>query len=126
MSSAPEAHGHDAHDAFTGEPVQELAADEPRTPGWLPLLGIGLFTGAAVVFLAGHGNAADVAGPAKPEPEAPAVAPPAPPPAAAPARPAASGRPQLTPEQVKGLQKRAEEMKAKGLGPGLPRLPPAK
>jgi len=60
MSSAPAPHGShvphtpDAH-AFTGEPIQVLPADEPRTPGWLPLLGIALFTGAAVIFLAGRG-----------------------------------------------------------------------
>jgi hypothetical protein len=66
MSSAPAAHGNDAHDdhAFTGEPIQVLPADEPRTPGWLPLLGVALFTAAAVIFLAGRGAA----------PEAPAAA----------------------------------------------------
>ena len=47
MSSAP-AHGPDTHDdhAFTGEPVQVLSPDEPRTPGWIPLLGIAFFTDA--------------------------------------------------------------------------------
>lgn len=124
MSSAPEAHGHDAHEAFTGEPVQELAADEPRTPGWLPLLGIGLFTAAAVVFLAGRDSAA---GAAKPEPVAPAAAPQPAAPAPAPPPPSASARPrQLSPEQIKQLQKRADDMKAKGVLPSFNKPAPAK
>ncbi len=88
MSSAPDAHGHaalhdahDAHEAFTGEPVDTLPADEPRTPGWLPLLGIALFTAAAVLFLATRPASPDAAAkPAEPPPPAPALAAPAPPP----------------------------------------------
>jgi hypothetical protein len=59
MSSAHDAHQqhqadhHDDH-AFTGEPVDELPPDEPRTPGWLPVLGVVLFTLAAVVILVGR------------------------------------------------------------------------
>ncbi len=33
-------HGHEVFDA---EPVQDLAEGEPRTPLWLPVVGIGLF-----------------------------------------------------------------------------------
>jgi hypothetical protein len=58
MSSAPHAHDDDSHGhAFTGEPIRELPADEPRTPGWLPVLGVALFTLAAVYVLAGHATA---------------------------------------------------------------------
>jgi len=35
--------GHDGHEAFDGEPVQELSEGEPRSPLWLPALGIALF-----------------------------------------------------------------------------------
>jgi hypothetical protein len=61
MSSAHDAHQpqqHDHHDehAFTGEPVDELPPDEPPTPAWLPVLGIVLFTLAAVVFLVGRAS----------------------------------------------------------------------
>jgi hypothetical protein len=35
----------------TEEP-EELDADEPRTPGWMPLLGGVLFLGAAIFFVA--------------------------------------------------------------------------
>jgi hypothetical protein len=124
MSSAPAsaAHGHDAHDVhvFTGEPVQVLPADEPRSPGWLPLLGIALFTGAAVVFLAGQ------SGPSVPVPAPVAKAAP-PPPSAAPA-PVAAGSGaaadamrKLSPEQIQQMRKRLEENKAKGTpAPGRP------
>jgi hypothetical protein len=55
MSSAPNAHDDPSHaHVFTGEPIQELPADEPRTPVWLPLVGIALFTAAAVYVLAGR------------------------------------------------------------------------
>lgn len=33
--------GHDHHH-FDGAPADEAGADEPRTPGWLTLLGVGL------------------------------------------------------------------------------------
>jgi hypothetical protein len=121
-ASASPAHGHDAHDAhaFTGEPVQVLPADEPRSPGWLPLLGIALFTGAAVVFLAGQG------GPSIPV-AAPVVKAAPPPPSAAPA-PGAAGSGaapeamrKLSPEQIQQMRKRLEDNKAKGSpAPGRP------
>jgi len=82
MSSAPDPHGPDAHDAhaFTGEPVQVLSPDEPPSPGWLPPLGIALFTAAAVIFLVGRGSSQAAA---QPE-HAPAVVAPQPSPAAPP------------------------------------------
>ena len=41
------AHAHD----FDGEPAKELPLDEPRTPGWIPLLGAALFLAAAMWML---------------------------------------------------------------------------
>jgi hypothetical protein len=84
MSSAHDAPGSDSHDdhAFTGKPVDELPPDEPRTPGWLPVLGIALFTLAAVVFLAGRSASAPST--AERNTAAASVAPPAAPPAPSP------------------------------------------
>jgi hypothetical protein len=82
MSSAP-AHGPDTHDdhAFTGEPVQVLSPDEPRTPGWIPLLGVAVFTTAAIAFLS-SGSAAEApkegASPASPNAMADTPRPPPP------------------------------------------------
>jgi hypothetical protein len=104
MSSADDAHGSDAHDAhtFTGEPVQELAPDEPRTPGWLPVLGVVLFTAATVIFLAGRTTSSTTTGS-----KADGSANPAPSPSAAVVRP--SGSPpttvQVTPEQAGRVRK---------------------
>ena len=119
MSSASDPHAHDAHDAhaFTGEPIQVLPADEPRTPGWLPLLGVALFTGAAVIFLAGRGASPDATAPAvtAPAATAPAAAVATAPAVVRPARPqpglqgpggAPTARP-LTPDQRAQLVKRA-------------------
>lgn len=49
-------HSHDETEGvvvshLTEEP-DELAADEPRTPGWMPLLGGTLFLAAAIFFVA--------------------------------------------------------------------------
>jgi hypothetical protein len=142
MSSAPAsaAHGHDAHEAhaFTGEPVQALPADEPRTPGWLPLLGMALFTGAAAVFLAGQGAPTLPSAPpvvksaAAPPPTATAPAATAAPAAAA--APAATGTGsaavadairKLSPEQVQQMRKRLEEKNAKGV-PSRGRVAPVR
>ena len=60
----------------TEEP-EELDADEPRTPGWMPLLGGVLFLGAAIFFVATQPpgktteelqRAAQAAPPAPPDP----------------------------------------------------------
>jgi hypothetical protein len=69
--SAPD---HDAHSD------DELDPDEPRTPLWLPLLGLCLFVSALVYVLVGQKPAPERA----PEPPASASAAPAPPPAPAP------------------------------------------
>jgi hypothetical protein len=49
----------------------ELDPDEPRTPLWLPLLGLALFLSALVYFLAsGDEPAADSAAPPEPAADA--------------------------------------------------------
>jgi hypothetical protein len=125
MSSSP-AHGPDTHDdhAFTGEPVQVLSPDEPRTPGWIPLLGLALFTAAAIAFLS-SGSSAD----APREGAAPAAAPPTaadtprPPPSVRTLPPQPAGRPgaapagtqaqpRLTPEQRQQLMQQMNKGKA--------------
>jgi hypothetical protein len=122
MSSAPDAPAHDAHadHAFTGEPVQQVAPDEPRTPGWLPLLGVALFTTAAVALLVSHGAesaapAADVA--AKPDQAQPVVTAAAvkprmaPPAAPQPAAPPGTG---IAPDRAQQVRKALDALKAKG------------
>ncbi len=47
---ASAAHHDDPHDAFDPEPVQELAADETPSPGWLPVVGGGALLIAATWF----------------------------------------------------------------------------
>jgi hypothetical protein len=87
MSTHEASGGHDEH-AFEGEPVAALAADEPRTPGWLPALGAALFVAAAVWFLAiskgDDAAAAAVASASASAPVAEVTAQPAPPPPAPP------------------------------------------
>lgn len=125
------AHAHD----FDGEPVQELAAGEPRTPSWVPMLGLGLFLVAGIYGLRamGSGEAAGAAPGASASASA-AVAPP--PPAAAPrgeavqidprgARAAGSAAP-MDPEKLKELQDRLLKMRDEGkLLPAPPAQPPA-
>lgn len=133
------ADAHHDHD-FDGEPAKELGPDEPQTPGWLPLVGAAVFVLGAVLFLmmrdgepsgageddhAGHGHAPAQQTVAVPQPPRPAQAqPPRPtlaqprPGAGAPgqAQPGDSALPnvkRLTPDQVKDLQKRIQEAKAK-------------
>ena len=120
MSTAPDAHAHaaehDAHEAFTGEPVTVLPADEPRTPGWLPLLGAALFTGAAVVFLASLPPNPDAGKAAA----AQAVSPPAEPQGARPVPAAIQPRRLPSPDQAKRL----EQVVARAQGPNRNVPPP--
>lgn len=145
MSAAHDAHAdhdaghHDAshHDHFDNEPIQELPADEPRTPSWIPILGLALFFVAGTAWLLmgpsddkdkPNAEGAPVAAAAAPQP------PPAPQPAAQPqARPtpAAIGSGslrQLSPEQAAQIQKQIEAMRAlrEKQGQGAPSpAPPA-
>jgi hypothetical protein len=150
MSSAHDApgasaHAHDVHDdqhAFDGEPARELSPGEPRSPNWLPVVGVALFSLVGVYMLSGGDGPAAALTPPRPLPveAAPAPAPPpAPPPAAtatarsAPAQypvpplgdvaPAGSGVRKLSPDQVEQLKKRIEEARSKGQ---LPARPPEK
>lgn len=137
MSAAHDAHAdasaghHDAHDHFDNEPVTELGADEPRTPNWVPYLGLALFFSAGVACL----MCGDDAKPGEDKPAAVAAAPAEPPVAqqppkiapAPPGRPAIpvpgqpgqpgagtmpNGLPKLTPEQARELQKQMESIQA--------------
>jgi len=103
MSTHDAPHEH----AFDGEPVSALAADEPRTPGWLPALGGAIFVVAAVWFLAiskgddtAAAAAAASASAAASAVAAPASAPAAPHPAAPP--PEAGARPRSPVQPIKG------------------------
>ena len=123
-SGSHDTHAAADHDhAFDGEPTDELPADEPRTPGWIPALGMILFVVAAVAFLATRETPKQAEAPA---PEKAAVAAPAanvPPamqriaqPMAVPApagSDAAAALQRLSPEQRAALQKQLEIMKAK-------------
>lgn len=146
MSAAHDAHAdasaghHDAHDHFDNEPATELGADEPRTPAWVPYLGLALFFAAGVACLL----CADEDKPANEKPVAAAaeaapapVAPPRPqvlpkpgaqPALPMPGQPGQPGAPnvpnalkQLTPEQARELQKRLQGLQNKGANP----VPPA-
>lgn len=131
-SGSHDTHAAVDHDhAFDGEPTDELPADEPRTPGWIPALGAVLFVSAAVAFLATRESTAQPPAPA-PEPVAVAaplpVAPPVPQQRLAMPNPvpAVSGADaalrRLSPEQMAALQKQIEAMKAKQ---GAAAAPPA-
>jgi hypothetical protein len=108
MSSA-----HDDAHAFDGEPARALPEDEPRTPGWIPALGFALFFASAAYFIATSEGAPAPSG------EAPATttsAASAAPSASASARAdakALSSVMQRSPEQVKELQRRIEELRKK-------------
>jgi hypothetical protein len=126
-SAHPQA-GHDAHDAFDGEPATALPADEPRSPAWLPLLGLALFLGAGVYFLVGGddpGGAAEKLAPmelqAPPAPQAPQAA--RAPQAAPPGQPADNALRKMTPQQMEELRKKVEAARAAGQGPGQPAHP---
>jgi len=78
------------------EEPEELAADEPRTPGWMPLLGGVLFLSAGILFVATQPPAKTAeelqraAQAAAEEAKAKAAPPPAPAPAPAAAAPGAA------------------------------------
>jgi hypothetical protein len=137
-SGSHDTHAAIDHDhAFDGEPTDVLAEDEPRTPGWLPVLGAVLFVSAAVAFLATRGPAAQPTAPAAERPVAAAAVAPQlqqpvrPAQAAAPTPPpaqsgAADTLRRLSPDQLRGLQKQIEGMKAKQAAGGTAPAQPQK
>lgn len=144
MSAAHDAHAdasaghHDAHDHFDNEPATELGADEPRTPNWVPYLGLALFFSAGVTCLVCSDDdkpATDKAVAAEAAPTVP-IAQPLPqlraqpvqpgmpkPPGQPGAAPAPNGLQQLTPEQAREFQQRLEAMKAQQPNAGQPTPP---
>ena len=82
-----------AHDEHDEEEVDELLPGEPRTPGWMPLLGGVLFIGASIWFVATQppGKTAEELQKAAQAAAVEAAAKAAPPPAAAPMPPPQPG-----------------------------------
>lgn len=123
---------HDDH-IFDDTPASALPVDEPRTPGWIPAVGLALFLAALVLVLA-TGDDAPRSGAAAPEPAEAAAQAPAERPTNAPmvvrgpTAPASAGaqpRPQRTPEQMKEIQRRMEEARGKQPAPPPANLPAA-
>jgi hypothetical protein len=75
-SGAHESHSAHAHDVYEGTPADTIPPDEPHTPGWLPIVGIGLTLGAILLFALRHEDTPSAA--AAPSPQAAAEAAPAP------------------------------------------------
>jgi len=53
-AAEPHAAGHDSHGhdhAYEGIPADRPAPDEPDTPAWLPLVGIGLVLGSILAYI---------------------------------------------------------------------------
>lgn len=124
---------HDDH-AFDDTPATALPVDEPRTPGWLPAVGLALLLAAVVAVLASGDDAPRSAVPVR-ELE-PAAA------EAAAERPAnqptairaptslasaiAQPRPPRSPEQARELQKRIQEAREKLAAPPPAEPPPTR
>jgi hypothetical protein len=147
MSAAHEGHEAEAHDAkdaaadhaFDGEPTHVLPPDEPRTPGWVPALGVLLFLTAVIAFLIRSGSDAGASEPAAaaPKPTHPAAAaepvraPPVPaglqPSRPPPAATGSSPVPMPTPEQIqqirRAIEERARQQGAASAAPGSPPPP---
>jgi len=130
MSAAHDAHAiasaghHDAHDHFDNEPATELGPDEPRTPAWIPYLGIALFftAGTAALICADEDKPAvekavpaEVAPNGQPAPR-PVPTPAVRPPGAVPLQPGQPTAPnalkQLSPDQAKELQRLIDQRRA--------------
>ncbi len=60
-SGAHESHSAHAHDVYEGTPADTIPPDEPHTPGWLPIVGIGLALGAILIFALRHEDTASAA-----------------------------------------------------------------
>jgi len=82
-AASSDGHG-DHHEEYLGIPADEAGPDEPSTPGWLTLLGMGLVLSAMLAFLATRPDGktraeltpgASASGSAAPAPAAPTPAP---------------------------------------------------
>jgi hypothetical protein len=76
----PQAGDEHAHEAFDPEPIRVLPADEPRTPLWLPALGVALFALCGLYLAAGGDETSESAPAAPSSASAAAQAAPSPPP----------------------------------------------
>lgn len=124
-SAGDHAHDDDHAHAFDGEPIKTLPADEPRTPGWLPALGLVLFVAAGVAYLVTSGDTpSGDAAPAKAAQQQAAAPSLGQAPAPQPAQPApdaqagAAAAAKLSPEQLKQIQQLLQQEQAKrGVAP---------
>jgi hypothetical protein len=123
---APAAEAHDAHaEPFDGEPARTLSPGEPRTPVWLPILGLVIFVTAGIALLVGAGGPpaeppakqAENTAAAPAATRAPPAATPLPQPGAAASAPPEGTLRQLSPAQMELLKKRLEQAKQKKQGP---------
>ena len=123
MSAAHDSHGHDdpSHhaEAFDPEPATALGEGEPRTPPWLPVLGVGALLVGAIWFLSGDSAATSkqaTSATGSAAAGAPMAAKPPPPPRTATARaPSASGAPLAPPQDPAERAKLLEALKKKKL-----------
>ncbi len=67
-SGAHESHAAHAHEVYEGTPADTIPPDEPHTPGWLPIVGIGLALAAILTFAVRHEDTASAAGAASAAP----------------------------------------------------------
>jgi hypothetical protein len=147
MSSAQHAHAgahgaaghHDDHHDFDNEPARELPADEPRTPAWIPVLGLAIFFLGAVAWLWSSSNGDEdktSAASDKPAAAAQQQAQPAPQPVpdqgaqpgqARPMPPSigSGGIRQLSPEQARQIQQQIEAMQRQRAAQGSNNQAPA-
>lgn len=117
-SDAVEAHegAHDHH-GFDPEPVSEIADEEPRTPMWMPAVGVTLLVLFGLYLALGDDEApTDETAPAMTTWAAPGNA------AESPDGPDAKGPPTPSPAQVQQIQQKIQQFQAqqKGRAPGRP------
>ena len=130
------AQAHDAHDDFDPEPANELSPDEPRSPAWLPVLGVALFLAGGIWFLARGGGDEKSGVAASASAAASAAAAPVNAPPATPVRPAVTGGTRAPggasnapPEMLdREKQRKLQEMlkERRGAGSAAPGAPPAR
>ena len=117
---------HANHEHFDGEPVNELAPDEPPSPPWLPLLGgVLLVLGGGWWLMGGEDGPREPQPPSAPTASAVSAASTATAPATAkPVGVRPVKRPKITKEQMIDLRRRAEEERRKAAGKASGAPPP--